>query len=260
MTATARGLEVVVEGARVEGEGGSPILDGLSLRIGAGERVAVVGPSGAGKTTLLGLLGAARLADGGRVRVGGHEPAALSAAALRALRARVGFVHQDHALVPNLRVAQNVLFGALGSRGRLEVLRMLLAPRRADLEQAHALLDSLGVGDLLFQRTDRLSGGESQRVAVARALFQDAALLLADEPVASVDPARAREVLAVLLEHARGRGATLVASLHHLELVQAGFDRVLGMRGGALVFDGAPEDLDPEVVTRLYRAEASPDG
>jgi len=260
MAATSAGLEVVVEGARVDASGREPLLEGLSLRIPPGEQVALVGPSGAGKTTLLRLLGAARLADGGCVRVGGQEPAGLSAAALRALRARIGFVHQDHALVPNLRVAQNVLFGALGSRGRLDALRMLLSPRRSDLERAHSLLESLGVEGLLFQRADRLSGGEAQRVAVARMLFQEAELVLADEPVASVDPARGREVLGVLLEHARASGATVVTSLHHLELVGAGFDRVIGLRAGRLAFDGRPGAFDQQVISELYRAEAPSDG
>jgi phosphonate transport system ATP-binding protein len=253
MTGAAAGLELVVEGGGVDAQGGAPILDGLHLRVRSGSRVAVVGPSGAGKTTLLRLLGAARFADRGVVRLGAEDPSRLSASGLRRLRGRVGFVHQDHALVPNLRVLQNVLAGALGSRGRLEALRMFLAPRRPDVERAYGLLESLGVGDLLYQRTDRLSGGESQRVAVARALFQDAALLLADEPVASVDPARAREVLAVLLEDARRRGATLVASLHHVELLGSGFDRVLGLRGGRVVLDASPSDLGAAAVEELYR-------
>lgn len=235
---------------------GSAILRGVSLRIEPGEQVAVLGPSGAGKTTLLRLLNGMVQPGSGSVAVGGRDLAELSQGDLRRLRASVGFVHQDLRLVPNLRVSQNVLSGRLGRQSLAGSLRMFLRPSGADLERAHGLLRRVGIPEKIFQRTDRLSGGEAQRVAIARALFQEPVLLVADEPVASVDPARAREVIELLTSLSGQDGLTLCVSLHDPELVRACFRRVIGMRGGAIVFDGPTSDLTPERLRELYALEA----
>ena len=229
-----------------------PALRGVTLRINAGERVAVIGPSGAGKTTLLRLLGADLHPDRGSVDCGGATPASLEPRELRGLRQRIGFVAQDPALVPTLRASQNVLAGALGARGPWGALRLLLAPRKEDVLQAHALLSALGIGELLFQRTNTLSGGEAQRVAIARALFQAPQALLLDEPVAALDEERAREVTRWLLERAGAQGTTLVASLHHTDLALGHFDRVIGLRAGAVVLDAPAERVDPAELARLF--------
>ena len=229
-----------------------PALRGVTIRINAGERVAVIGPSGAGKTTLLRLLGADLHPDRGSVDCGGATPASLEPRELRGLRQRIGFVAQDPALVPMLRASQNVLAGALGARGPWGALRLLLAPRKEDVLQAHALLAALGIGELLFQRTNTLSGGEAQRVAIARALFQAPQALLLDEPVAALDEERAREVTRWLLERAGAQGTTLVASLHHTDLALGHFDRVIGLRAGAVVLDAPAERVDPAELARLF--------
>lgn len=250
-----RGATFRVAGAAVVVDGGRRALADVDLAIGAGERVAIVGPSGAGKTTLLRLLGAARTADAGRVTVDGTDVAELGNEARRRLRAELGFVHQDHALVGNLRVAQNVIAGKLGQRGRLAALRSMLWPRRDELEAAHALLGTLGIDELLFQRTDRLSGGEAQRVAIARALFQAPRALLCDEPIAAVDPARARDLCERLIELADQRGATVVASLHDLKLARALFPRLVGLRAGRVVFDRVAGELGSDELEALYRLD-----
>jgi len=229
---------------------------GVSLSIRPGDVVAVVGPSGAGKTTLLRLMNGTLRPSMGVVAVDGRSLAALSADALRRVRASIGFVHQDLALVPNLRVVQNVMAGRLGRMGFFASLRAMLFPPHADLERAHAILTRVGIGEKLFARTDTLSGGQQQRVAIARALFQEPEALLADEPVSSVDPARARDTVALMTSVSRERGLTLVMSLHNLELAREFFPRLVGMRAGSVEFDRAAGDVTPHEFRALYNLES----
>jgi len=231
-------------------------LERVRLSAERGEALAVVGPSGAGKTTLLRTLGGALLPTSGHARIHGMELADLAPKARRALRSRLGFVHQDHSLIPVLRVSQNVLAGRLGRYGFLAGLRRVLFARRAELAEVHRVLERVGLADQLFQRTDTLSGGERQRVAIARALFQEPTLLLADEPVASVDPARARDLLELLTALAREEGVTFIASLHDLELARALFPRIVGLRAGRVFFDGPAAELTDERARALYELGA----
>ncbi len=248
---------------------GRPALRGVSFKVPRGAAVALVGPSGAGKTTLLRCLAGAQQPTRGTVRVAGRDLSELSPRALSAHRAHIGFVHQDLALVPVLRVAQNVLAGRLGRFGTLRGLASVLLPRRAALVEVHRLLERLGIADRLFQRTDRLSGGEQQRVALARALYQEPQLLLADEPVASVDPERARALIALATQLAREEQLTLIASLHDVELARAYFPRVIGLRDGCVQFDtegdeGAAADVgrtgfDAARARALYELDSPPE-
>ena len=223
------------------------------LDVARGEAVAFVGPSGAGKTTLLRTLCAAIRPTTGTVEVAGRSLSALSAAELRRMRAGVGFVHQDLSLVPNVRVVQNVLSGKLGERSLAGSIRAFVAPAKHDVERAFAILERVGIPEKLFERTDRLSGGQRQRVAIARALFQEPMALLADEPVSSVDPARARATVSLLSEISREQGLTLCMSLHNLELAREFFPRLVGLRRGGVVFDRATGELDAEEFHSLYR-------
>ena len=232
-------------------------MDRVDLELRAGEMAAIVGPSGAGKTTLLRLLNGAVAPTAGRVLFEGRDLAEAAPDELRAARASVGFVHQDHALVPNLRVVQNVAAGRLGRRGLFASLRALVRPSREELIEIHALLDRLGVAHKLYARTDTLSGGELQRVAIARALHQGPRALLADEPVASVDPERARAIVALLAELSAERGLALVVSLHDLALARAAFPRTIGMRAGRVVFDAPTAELDERDFARLYELPAA---
>ncbi len=236
--------------------GGRAALDGVDLSISPGEAVAFVGPSGAGKTTLLRLLNATQRPSSGCVQVDGGCLGRRSSAELRAVRARIGFVHQDLALVPNVRVIQNVVAGRLGRMGLLAALRQMLLPTRDSALAVHALLERVGIADKLYQRTDTLSGGQRQRVAIARALHQEPTALLADEPVSSVDPARARDTVALLTEISRERGLTLCMSIHNLDLATSFFPRVVGLRAGRVAIDGAPDTIDPERFRELYSLSA----
>lgn len=235
--------------------GGRAVLRGVDLEVGRGEAVAIIGPSGAGKTTLLRLLTGAVTPARGRVMLEGRDLATLGGADLRRQRARLGFVHQDLSLVPNLRVVQNVLSGRLGRLGIAGTLRLMLRPKGGDLAEAHRQLARVGIAELMYQRVDRLSGGQAQRVAVARALFQQPGLLAADEPVASVDPARARSVIELLTHLCREDGLTLCVSLHDPGLVRGFFPRVVGLRQGRIVFDRAVGDVDDAALRDLYRLE-----
>jgi len=224
----------------------------VSLTIASGERVALIGPSGGGKTTLLRLLGTQIGATTGEVTVLGKRPERLTERALRQLRTRIGFLPQGLGLVGKLRVIQNVISGRAGRRSLLGSLRDLCLPQLAEREAIHQLLQRVGIAEKLYDRTDALSGGQQQRLALARALYQRPEILLADEPVSGVDPARARSLLELLTRLTREEELTLVASIHHLELAKRYFDRLIGLKAGRVVYDGAPEDLAPHALEDLY--------
>lgn len=224
----------------------------IDLEIGAGERVALVGPSGAGKTTLLSVLNGTVQPTDGSVRVLGHDPASAG----RASRRRVGTVHQALDLTGPLRVVHNVNAGHLASWSLLRALRSLLRPVAVD--EAMAVLARVGIADRVHERTDNLSGGERQRVAIARVLVQNPDLVLADEPISSLDPARGREVVELLGALAREADRTLVMSLHAFDLARTSCDRVVGMRDGRIVFDERAVDVTDHVADSLYRLAPRP--
>jgi phosphonate transport system ATP-binding protein len=228
----------------------------VDLQIDTGEIVALVGPSGAGKTSLLRLMAGSLMADAGTASFAGQDLAHLDPSALRAVRSRIGFVHQDHSLIPIFRAHQNVIAGALGQRGFWSAARSMIRPASADLDRAHRLLERVGIPEKLCLRTDSLSGGQQQRVAIARALFQAPHALLADEPVASVDPTRAHAVLSLMKEIAKERGLTLVASLHDIQLARELFPRLVGLRGGRLVFDSPTGKVNDAALEALYRIDS----
>jgi len=243
MTAGAR---FVLDDVRVA-YGSCVALDGIDLTIEAGEAVAVVGPSGAGKTTLLGLLNGTVRPDRGTVSVDGGVLHDLSPSELRRVRADIGFIHQDLALVPNVRVLQNVLHGRLGRMSFLGALRAATFPQRRAVAEVYEILHRVGIAEKLYELTHRLSGGQRQRVAIARALYQQPRVLLADEPVSSVDPARARDTVALLMEISRERRLTLCMSLHNVDLAREFFPRLIGLRAGRIVFDRSSALHDREV-------------
>lgn len=229
---------------------GFPALQDIHLRIGAGEQVALIGASGAGKTTLFRLLNCTLRPTTGALCIGNLESTALHGRRLRRLRRTIGTIYQQHNLVPRLRVMHNVLAGHLG---RWSVPRSFLSlVRPLELDTAVAALRQVGLVDKIFQRTDLLSGGEQQRVAIARVLVQDPAIILADEPVASLDPARSENIVHLLLDLAAQRQKTLLVSLHNVHLALEYFPRVLALRRGRLVFDGKPRELSSVDLRELF--------
>ncbi|MEM7163876.1 MAG: phosphonate ABC transporter ATP-binding protein [Planctomycetota bacterium] len=228
-------------------------LAAASCEIHKGDLVALVGPSGAGKTTLLRTLNGTVRASEGIVRVRDRVVQELSTRDLRQLRSQIGFIHQHLGLVPNLRVVQNVLAGRLGAQSFLQSLRTLLSVSDQQAEDVHRILDRVGISEKLYERTDRLSGGQQQRVAIARALYQQPMALLADEPVAAVDPTRARDTITLLTDLARERELTLCMSLHKLELAREFFPRLIGLREGRIVFDRPTTEVTDSEFQQLYR-------
>lgn len=228
----------------------APALHGLDLAVAQGEQVAVIGPSGAGKTTLLHLLACAQRPGGGSLQLDGSDPWALPRGALQRLRGRLFLAPQVPPLPPRQRVVTAVLAGRLPHEGLWASLRSLVYP--TDIALAERALARFDVADKLFDRVDRLSGGERQRVGLARALASQASLFLVDEPLSALDPARAQQALASLTQAARERGATLVATLHHVDMALQHFPRVIGLRGGALAFDLPSAQVTPEHLHQLY--------
>ena len=234
---------------------GHRALRQVSLRLAAGEQVAVIGPSGAGKTSLLRVAGTSVRPSDGRVEALAVNPWQLGARDLRRLRARIGMVHQAPPIPPRLRVVTAVLAGRLGAWSTGRALASLLYP--ADIVGARDVLARFDLADRLFDRCDRLSGGQLQRVGIARALYQRPALLLADEPVSALDPVLADAAVGQLVAQAQATGATLLASLHAVDLALKWFSRIVGMREGEVVFDAPAGEVGPTMLHDLYAAEGA---
>jgi len=222
----------------------------VSLEIRAGEQVALIGPSGAGKTTALSVLAAALRPSEGRVLIDGDDPWRLSVPALRALRARLFLAPQVPPLPPRQRVVTSVLAGRLPRWSLAQAVRSLLAP--SDAAAARDALARFSLQHKLWSRVDRLSGGERQRVSLARALMSQAGVFLIDEPLSALDPTLSLHTLEVLSQTAHERGATLVCSLHQVDLALERFPRVIGLRDGNVVFDRPPSRITGEDIARLY--------
>jgi phosphonate transport system ATP-binding protein len=232
---------------------GTRALDAIDLHIKKGERVAVIGPSGAGKTTLLRLLATAVQPSRGELNLLGQNPWSLSSAARQQLRARIGLIHQSAPLPPRQRVVTAVGAGRIAQWSLGRSLLNLIYP--LDIAGVRSALARLDLDDKLFARCDQLSGGQLQRVGIARVLYQAPELLLADEPVASMDPVLAEHTLAVLREEAQARSIAFVASLHAVELALRHFERIIGLRDGRIVFDRRADAIDPAELAALYANE-----
>jgi phosphonate transport system ATP-binding protein len=233
--------------------GAQVALDGVSATIEPGQFVAVIGRSGAGKTTLLRCLSRSIVASEGTVRFDGMDLGPLRGAALRAHRARVGVIYQQFNLVKRLRVLDNVLVGRLAhlrSWARAAALGRWFG--RNDRDIALRCLDHVGLLARAWQRTDTLSGGEQQRVAIAKILAQAPRLIVGDEPVASLDMANGAMVMEMLRRIAAETGLTVIATLHHVDYARTYVDRVLGLRGGRLVFDGPAASLTDATLSSIF--------
>jgi phosphonate transport system ATP-binding protein len=230
--------------------GAASALRAINLAVASGEHLAVIGPSGAGKTTLLQVMACALRPAHGAVQLDTANPWELDSPALQALRKRLFLAPQVPPLPPRQRVVTAVLAGRLPNMGLWQSLQSLLYPK--DMDLADAALAQFDLADKLFERVDRLSGGERQRVGLARLVASSAQLLLVDEPLSALDPERARQALTSLTRTAQQRGATLVATLHHVEMALAHFARIVGLRDGALVFDLPASQVTPAHLQELY--------
>ncbi|WP_323174938.1 phosphonate ABC transporter ATP-binding protein [Pseudomonas atacamensis] len=232
---------------------GVDALRNIDVQIGAGEQVAIIGPSGAGKSSLLNLLATALKPSSGEIEVLGERAWHMSAHQRQRLRARIGLVHQAPPIPPRQRVITAVLAGKLGQWSLGKSLLNLLHP--LDVTGARAALARLDLGDKLFAHCQQLSGGQLQRVGIARVLYQAPEIMLADEPVSAMDPVLAGHTLSILSRHAREHNVTLVASLHAVDLALAHFPRIIGLRDGQILFDCPSDQVSRDKLDALYANE-----
>ena len=247
----AREPDLVVRGLRKSFDKTTTVLDGVDFTVPAGQSVALIGANGAGKSTLLRSCLRLIEPDAGDVRLLGRDMRSLKARELRELRAEIGFVFQKHNLVPRLSALTNVLHGALPRSALARPWFQSCAPKSLR-DEALACLERVGLGHVAARRADKLSGGQSQRVAIARALMQRPRLMVADEPVASLDPSSGEEVMRLFADLIRREGLTLLFTSHDLSHAIAYADRVIALRRGSIVLDAPSSDLNVATLRALY--------
>ncbi|MCK4861670.1 MAG: phosphonate ABC transporter ATP-binding protein [Rhodobacteraceae bacterium] len=232
---------------------GDKALSDVDLEVGKGQVIALIGPSGAGKSTLIRCIN--RLVDpsSGTATLDGVNLTSLGSGALRRERRRMGMIFQEYALVERLTVMENVLSGRLGYVGFWR--SFLRKFPQSDVDEAYRLLDRVGLLHMADKRADELSGGQRQRVGICRALIQDPALLLVDEPTASLDPKTSREIMRLITEMCKERGLAAIINIHDVNLAQMFVQRVVALNLGEIIFDGGPTELTPDVLTRIYGEE-----
>jgi phosphonate transport system ATP-binding protein len=233
---------------------GRQALKQISFEIKDGEMVALVGASGSGKSTLLRNLNGLQEATEGSVKIYGI-PLQVNGrfhSKIRWLRSQIGFIFQQFNLVNRLTVLENVLVGGLSQiSSSRSTLRLFT---REEKERALIALERVGILDQADKRASLLSGGQQQRVAIARCLMQGARIILADEPIASLDPESARKVMELLTSLNRDNGITIITSLHQIQMVQRFYERIIALRDGAVVFDGRTDELNDQKLNSIYGA------
>lgn len=238
--------------SKVYGTGDRALTD-VSLTVESGQVVGLIGPSGAGKSTLIRCINRLVEPSSGKVFLGDTNITQLSRGGLRQARRRIGMIFQEYALVERLTVMENVLSGRLGYVGFWRSFFRKFPPEA--VENAYRLLDRVGLSEHVNKRADALSGGQRQRVGIARALEQDPDLLLIDEPTASLDPKTSRQIMRLIIEICDERGLPAIINIHDVALAQQFVQRIIGLQGGKVVFDGSPDELDADVLTRIYGEE-----
>jgi phosphonate transport system ATP-binding protein len=232
---------------------GKPVLTDINLEIAARGITAIIGPSGTGKSTLIRCINRLVEPTGGSILFDGADLARLSGRALRHARRHIGMVFQEYNLVERLTVMENLLCGRLGFVSSWRAWRRRFGAE--DVAQAFDLLDTVGLAEFANRRADALSGGQRQRVGIARAVMQAPKLLLADEPTSSLDPRTSVEIMELLADIARSRTIPVIINMHDVELARRFADRVVGMAGGRIVFDGPPSSLTEGALTGIYGGE-----
>jgi phosphonate transport system ATP-binding protein len=232
---------------------GKPVLRGINLTIAAQDVTAIIGPSGTGKSTLLRCINRLVEPTQGEIRLNGEDLVPLKGRALRLARRRIGMVFQEYNLVERLSVMENVLSGRLGyvSFWRAWLRRYA----EEDIARAFELLEAVGLPEQATRRADALSGGQRQRVGIARALMQRPELLLADEPTSSLDPRTAIEIMELMTGLSTSARVPLIVNIHNVDLARRFAQRIIGMAGGEIVFDGPPEYLEASHLRQIYGGE-----
>ncbi|MDY0248533.1 MAG: phosphonate ABC transporter ATP-binding protein [Pseudomonas sp.] len=230
--------------------GDNAVLKGIDLTIKEGEFVVILGPSGAGKSTLLRCINRLTEATDGEILLNGNNIAHVQGNGLVQLRQSIGMIFQHHNLSKRLTVLKNVLIGRMS---RLPVWSSVLQLfPQDDIDAARECLKQVGLEDKLYARADSLSGGQQQRVGIARALAQNPQLMLADEPVASLDPKSSRMVLSYIQQSCKQRNISVLCNLHQIDYAMEFAERVIGMSNGKVIFDGLPEKLTPAIISEIY--------
>jgi phosphonate transport system ATP-binding protein len=232
---------------------GTAALKEVSFRVDQPQVVTIIGPSGAGKSTLIRCINRLVEPTSGKIMLDGIDIRRLNRRELRKMRRRMGMIFQEYNLVERLTVMENLLSGRLGYVGFWKTYRRKFAPE--DVAAAFELLDRVGLSGYQSTRADALSGGERQRVGISRALMQQPDLLLVDEPTASLDPKTSRQIMRLLVELAHERGTPALVNIHDVGLAQSFADRIIGLSAGQIVFDGSPQQLSAEVLTKIYGEE-----
>lgn len=235
--------------------GQNTAVDAACIDVQKPAMIGIIGRSGAGKSTLLRMINLLTNASSGQVLFEGRDISALRGADKRAWQSNCAMIFQQFNLVLRMDVVSNVLHGTLNKRSTLATMFNLFPDR--DVQQAIAILDRLGIAEHAAKRAEDLSGGQQQRVAIARALMQDPKIILADEPIASLDPMNAQVVMQALRRIHEEDGRTVIANLHTLDTARRYCDRVIGMRDGRIVFDGTPDQLSTAAARDIYGADAS---
>ncbi len=232
---------------------GDDALKGVNLEIPDGQLVGLIGPSGAGKSTLIRCVNRLVEPTTGTVTLNNIEVTSLSAGGLRKERRKMGMIFQEYALVDRLTIMENVMSGRLGYMGFWK--SFFRKYPQADIDEAFRLLERVGLDHMVDKRADELSGGQKQRVGIARALIQDPEVILIDEPTASLDPKTSRQIMRLISELCRERNLSAIVNIHDVALAQMFVERIVGLQMGEIVFDGAPDELTPDVLTQIYGEE-----
>ena len=232
---------------------GKPVLTDINVEIAAQGITAIIGPSGTGKSTLIRCINRLVEPSAGEILFDGEDLARLSGASLRRARRHIGMVFQEYNLVERLTVMENLLSGRLGYVSSWRAWRRKFPPD--DIRKAFELLDVVGLTGFAHRRADALSGGQRQRVGIARAVMQEPKLLLADEPTSSLDPKTSVEIMQLLADVGRARAIPVLINMHDVLLAKRFADRIIGMSGGRIIFDGAPGTLSDDMLKQIYGGE-----
>ncbi|MFO1302982.1 MAG: phosphonate ABC transporter ATP-binding protein [Burkholderiales bacterium] len=230
-----------------------PVLTDINLEIAASGLTAIIGPSGTGKSTLIRCINRLVEPTQGEVLFDGRDLVKLDRRGLREARRHIGMVFQEYNLVERLTVMENLLSGRLGYVSAWRAWRRAFP--QSDIDRAFELLDTVGLAGFAQQRADALSGGQRQRVGIARAVMQEPKLLLADEPTSSLDPKTSVEIMELMINVGAGRGIPVLVNMHDVDLAKRFADRIVGMSGGKIVYDGPPQYLTDDVLKSIYGGE-----